>query len=203
MKKKRFLKLVMSYGIQRDKAARMAARVGKFGSYEALFLSLRPSLAFWQMGAAVRKAGRTIRQAARAFGDMFAAMGTALAACFSPALRGYVDDAKEREQKQADFSAAGNVFLPSTHEIIAGAQPEEENTAKMSMRVILKSGAEFTVKCDKFTLERNGLEQVTGYNISGITENKPVYLDFDEVAAIVRVLSDEADAPPEDGGNEE
>lgn len=64
MKKKRFLKLVMSYGIQRDEAARMAARVGKFGSYEALFLSLRPSLAFWQMGAAVRKAGRTIRQAA-------------------------------------------------------------------------------------------------------------------------------------------
>jgi hypothetical protein len=75
--------------------------------------------------------------------------------------------------------------------------------AKMSMRVILKNGAEFTVKCDKFTLERNGLEQVKGYNISGITENKPVYLDFDEVAAIVRVLSDEADAPPEDGGNEE
>ena len=51
------------------------------------------------------------------------------AACFSPALRGYVDDAKEREQKQADFSAAGKVFLPSTHEIIAGTQPEEENTA--------------------------------------------------------------------------
>lgn len=75
--------------------------------------------------------------------------------------------------------------------------------AKMSMRVILKSGAEFTVKCDKFTLKRNGLEQVTGYNISGITENKPAYLDFDEVAAIVRVFSDEADAPPEDGGNEE
>lgn len=75
--------------------------------------------------------------------------------------------------------------------------------AKMSMRVILKSGAEFTVKCDKFTLKRNGLEQVTGYNISGITENKPVYLDFDEVASIVRVFSDEADAPPEDGGNEE
>ena len=129
MKKKRFLKLVMSYGIQRDKAARMAARVGEFGSYEALFLYLRPSLAFWQMGAAARRAGRTIRQAARAFGDMFAAMGTALAACFSPALRGYVEGTKEREQKQADFSAAGNMFLPSTHEIIAGAQPEEENTA--------------------------------------------------------------------------
>lgn len=66
MKKKRFLKLVMSYGIQRDKAARMAARVGEFGSYEALFSSLRPALAFWQMGA-------TARMAARAFGYMFAA----------------------------------------------------------------------------------------------------------------------------------
>ena len=129
MKKKRFLKLVMSYGIQRDKAARMAARVGEFGSYEALFLSLRPSLVFWQMGAAARRAGRTIRQAARAFGDMFAAMGTALAACFSPALRGDVEGTKQREQKQADFSAAGKVFLPSTHEIIAGTQPEEGNTA--------------------------------------------------------------------------
>lgn len=40
MKKKRFLKLVMSYGIQRDEAARMAARVGEFGSYEALFLAI-------------------------------------------------------------------------------------------------------------------------------------------------------------------
>ena len=82
MKKKRFLKLVMSYGIQRDKAARMAARVGEFGSYEALFLPLRPSLAFWQMGATARRVGRTIRQAARAFGDMFAAMETALPPAF-------------------------------------------------------------------------------------------------------------------------
>lgn len=63
--------------------------------------------------------------------------------------------------------------------------------AKLSMRVILKSGVEFTVKCDKFSLIRNGLDQVTGYNISGITENKPVYLDFEQVAAVVRMLSDE------------
>ena len=62
---------------------------------------------------------------------------------------------------------------------------------KMSIRIILKSGAEFTVKCDKFTLKQNGLEQITGYEIAGITENKPVYLDFDEVAAIIRLYSDE------------
>ena len=62
---------------------------------------------------------------------------------------------------------------------------------KMSIRIILKSGVEFTVKCEKFTLKQNGFGQTTGYDIAGITENKPVYLDFDEVAAIVRLYSDE------------
>ena len=62
---------------------------------------------------------------------------------------------------------------------------------KMSIRIILKSGVEFTVKCEKFTLKQTGFGQTTGYDIEGITENKPVYLDFDEVAAIVRLYSDE------------
>ena len=68
---------------------------------------------------------------------------------------------------------------------------------KMSIRIILKSGAEFTVKCDKFTLTRNGFQQVTGYNIEGITENQPVYLDFEQVAAVVRVFSDEKEVADE------
>lgn len=71
----------------------------------------------------------------------------------------------------------------------------------MTVRVILKSGVEFSIKCDNFTLMRNGLQQVMGYNIEGITENKPVYLDFEQVAAVVRVLADEKpetdDAPEE------
>ena len=62
---------------------------------------------------------------------------------------------------------------------------------KMSIRIILKSGVEFTVKCEKFTLKQNGFGQTNGYDIKGITENKPVYIDFDEVAAIVRLYSDE------------
>lgn len=62
---------------------------------------------------------------------------------------------------------------------------------KMTIRVILKSGAEFTVKCEKFTITRDYFGNVTGYNISGITENKPVYIDFTQVAAVIRVYSDE------------
>ena len=37
---------------------------------------------------------------------------------------------------------------------------------KMTVRVILKSGVEFSIKCDKFTLTRNGLQQVTGYPLN-------------------------------------
>ena len=34
----------------------------------------------------------------------------------------------------------------------------------MTMRVILKSGSEFAIKCDKFTITQNGFGQATGYN---------------------------------------
>ena len=50
--------------------------------------------------------------------------------------------------------------------------------AKMTMRIIFKSGAKFSVKCAKFTIKTNGFDQVTGCDIKGITENKPVYLDW-------------------------
>ena len=69
---------------------------------------------------------------------------------------------------------------------------------KMTIRVILKSDSEFAIKCDTFTIQKNGFGQATGYNIEEITENKPVYLDFEQVAAVVRVYSDEKEA----GGGE-
>lgn len=56
---------------------------------------------------------------------------------------------------------------------------------KMTMRVILKSGVDFAIKCDKFTINRDGFGNVRGYDIGGIVENKPVYLDFEQVAAFV------------------
>ena len=64
---------------------------------------------------------------------------------------------------------------------------------KMTVRIILKSGAEFSVKCYKFTITRNRLDQVTEYDIQGITENKPIYLDWEQVAAVIRVYSDECE----------
>lgn len=61
----------------------------------------------------------------------------------------------------------------------------------MTIRIILKSGAEFVIKCKEFTLNKNGFGEVVSYNIEGITENKPIWIDWTQVAAVVRVCSDE------------
>ena len=63
--------------------------------------------------------------------------------------------------------------------------------AKMSIRFILKSGAEFTVKCSNVTIHRNGLGAITNYSFTGITENKPLEVDMSQIAAVIRVMSDE------------
>ena len=61
----------------------------------------------------------------------------------------------------------------------------------LHIRFIFKSGSEFTIKCDSFTLSRNALGQIASYEVKGISENKPLYIDFSEVAAIVREVSNE------------
>ena len=76
MKKKRFLRLVMAYGIQRNEATQIAARVGKFGSYNALFTAYRPLLigrafaAGFEMG--LRKVSAAAVSAARGMADLIA-----------------------------------------------------------------------------------------------------------------------------------
>ena len=58
---------------------------------------------------------------------------------------------------------------------------------KMSIRVIMKTGVEFTIKCEKFTIKQDVFGKVTGWEIEGISENKPVYIDFEVIAAIIRL----------------
>lgn len=62
---------------------------------------------------------------------------------------------------------------------------------KMSIRVIMKTGVEFTIKCEKFTIKQDVFGKVIGWEIEGISENKPVYIDFEEIAAVIRLQCDE------------
>lgn len=61
----------------------------------------------------------------------------------------------------------------------------------MTIVFVFRNGFELKMKCKKFTLQRNGLGVVTGYEASGITENKPIDFNFDDILCIYRVLSDE------------
>lgn len=62
----------------------------------------------------------------------------------------------------------------------------------MTLRIILKNGAEFTVKAADLEYAWNDITgELTRLNFKGVTENKPVHLALDQVVAIVRGLSDE------------
>lgn len=67
MRKKRFLRRVMAYGVQRNEAQEMARRVAEFGTYEALLEHYRFTLSFRPAVLAFRRIGKNVRKAARVF----------------------------------------------------------------------------------------------------------------------------------------
>lgn len=58
MTKKRFVKLVMSYEVQRNEAYKMAENVAQYGSYETLFESIVAGLCY---DAAITRAKRALK----------------------------------------------------------------------------------------------------------------------------------------------
>ena len=62
----------------------------------------------------------------------------------------------------------------------------------MTLQVFLKNGRDFTVKAKNFSCTRNTITgELSFYEFTGITENKPCYLNPCEIVAVVRKLSDE------------
>ena len=59
--------------------------------------------------------------------------------------------------------------------------------AKQNVRVILKSGKEFVVVCDKFTCKYSSVTgELTSCKYEGATRNIPLYLDMNQIAAILQ-----------------
>lgn len=63
----------------------------------------------------------------------------------------------------------------------------------MTIRFILKNGKEIDMKCEKFSAKHEFLSNgmISGYNAENITENKIIGIDFTEVVAVYRLMSDE------------
>lgn len=62
---------------------------------------------------------------------------------------------------------------------------------KMTIVLLFKSGKEVRVKCDKFDVERNRLGVMTNFSAEGISENKFLYVNMEDLDCIYRVISDE------------
>ena len=62
----------------------------------------------------------------------------------------------------------------------------------MTIVIVFKNGYELKTKCESLDIEKDKLTgRVTHINFHGVTENKPIDIDFDEILCIYRVMSDE------------
>lgn len=63
----------------------------------------------------------------------------------------------------------------------------------MTIKFMFKNGKELEMKCEKFKgnydLLSNGM--ISSFDAEGITQNKIIGIDFSEIIAVYRVLSDE------------
>ena len=63
----------------------------------------------------------------------------------------------------------------------------------MRITIVFKNGYSFTITCKSFTLKKNAFEQLTGYEIKGIKDRKPMYINFEEVICVYRDMEAEED----------
>ena len=71
MKRKRFMGLLMSKGVPRNKAALVAEDVTQFGSYVDLYKHCRSALILCTVGVSYRKCTKAMRKMNRKFREAF------------------------------------------------------------------------------------------------------------------------------------
>lgn len=59
----------------------------------------------------------------------------------------------------------------------------------MKITICFRNGTKIDINCDEFEIERNqATGQIKSYNITGIKDTKPVYMDISEILWITRKL---------------
>ena len=74
MKRKRFVRLLMARGIQRNEAEQIARTVGTYRSYAAMYESLRLWLAMRSLTVAMRGVAKSVVEAAKTISNAFGAL---------------------------------------------------------------------------------------------------------------------------------
>ena len=63
----------------------------------------------------------------------------------------------------------------------------------MKITIVFKNGYSLSVTCESFIIKQNALGQLTGYDIKGIEDHKPMYIDVEEVICVYRDMEAEED----------
>jgi hypothetical protein len=65
----------------------------------------------------------------------------------------------------------------------------------MRVTIVFKNGYSFSVTCESFTFKQDVFGQLTGYDIKGIKDRKPLYISIEDVMCVYR----DRDMEAEDG----
>jgi hypothetical protein len=64
----------------------------------------------------------------------------------------------------------------------------------MKITIVFKNGYSLSVTCESFAIEKDGFGQITGYQINGIKDCKPLYISFEDVLCVYRDIEAEDEA---------
>jgi hypothetical protein len=64
----------------------------------------------------------------------------------------------------------------------------------MKIIIVFKNGFSLVVTCEKFSIDKDGLGNITGYSIKGIKDHKPLYIEFEDVICVYRDVEAEDEA---------
>ena len=63
----------------------------------------------------------------------------------------------------------------------------------MKITIVFKNGYSFSMTCNSFIIKQDAFGQLTGYEIKGIKDRKPMYINFEEVICVYRDMEAEED----------
>lgn len=64
----------------------------------------------------------------------------------------------------------------------------------MRITIVFQNGYSFTVTCESFTIKQDVFGQITGYEIRGIKDRKPMYIKFEDVICVYRDREEEEES---------
>ena len=60
----------------------------------------------------------------------------------------------------------------------------------MKATFVFKTGYELTITCSSITITRS-FGKVVGYEIENVSDNRPLYIDFDQILCVYREVTEE------------